>query len=62
MFVLVELINGYVKNLSAVSSSRDRELKHFQFTLQTKDEERRFVSFSQEKHKLLSKIQAKNKL
>ena len=57
---LVELINGYMKNLSAVSPSRDRKSKYFQFTLQTKDEERRVVSFSPEKHKLLSKIQAKN--
>ena len=57
---LVELINGYMKNLSTVSPSRDRKSKYFQFTLQTKDEERRVVSFSPEKHKLLSKIQAKN--
>ena len=45
MFVLVELINGYVKNLSAVSPSRDQKRKYFQFTLQTKNEERRVVSF-----------------
>ena len=57
---LVELINGYMKNLSTVSPSRDRKSKYFQFTLQTKDEERRVVSFSPEKHKILSKIQAKN--
>ena len=49
-----------MKNLPAVSPSRDRKRKHFQFTLQTKDEERRVVSFSPEKRKLLSKIQAKN--
>ena len=60
MFVLVELLNGHVKNLSVVSPSRDQKRKYFQFTLQTKDEERRVVSFSPEKHKLLLKIQAKN--
>ena len=60
MFVLVELSNGYVKNLSVVSPSRDRKRKYFQCTLQTKDEERRVVSFSPEKHKLLSKIPGKN--
>ena len=60
LFVLVELINGYVKDLSAVSPSRDRKCKYFQFTLQTKDEERRVASFSLEKHKHLSKIQTKN--
>ena len=60
MFVLVELINGYVKNLSTVFPSRVRKRKYFQFILQTKDEERRVVSFLTEKHKLLSKIQSKN--
>ena len=60
MFVLVELINGYVKNLSAVSPIRDQKRKYFQITLRTKDEERIVVSFFSEKHRLLSKIQAKN--
>ena len=60
MFVLVELINGYVKNLLAVSPIRDRKRKYFQITLQTKDEERIVVSSFSEKHRLLSKIQAKN--
>ena len=60
MFILVELINGYLKDLAAVSLSRDRKCKYFQFTLQTKDEERRVASFSLEKHKYLSKIQTKN--
>ena len=60
MFVLVELINGYVKNLTAVSPSRGQKRKYFQFTLQTKGE-RRVVSFSPEKHKLLSKIRVQCK-
>ena len=59
MFVLLELINGYVKNVSTVSPRRDRKRNYFQYTLRTKDEERRVVSFSPEKHKLLSKIQVK---
>ena len=59
MFVLVELINGYVKNVSTVSPRRDRKRNYFQYTSRTKDEERRVVSFSPEKHKLLSKIQVK---
>ena len=54
------MINGYGKNLSAVSPGRDQKLKYFQFTLQTKDKERRVVSFSPEKCKRLSKIQSKN--
>ena len=58
MFVLLELINGYVKNVSTDSPSRDRKRKYLQFTLRTKDE-RRVVSFAPEKHKLLSKIQVK---
>ena len=37
-----------------------RKCKYFQFTLQTKDEERRVVSFSPGKQKLLKKIQAKS--
>ena len=49
-----------MKKLSAVSPGRDQKLKYFQFTLQTKDKERRVVSFSPEKCKLLSKIQSKN--
>ena len=49
MFVLIELINGYVKNLSAVFPSRDRKRKYFQFTLQTKYQDRRVISFSPEK-------------
>ena len=57
---MFELINGYVKNLSAVSPIRDRKRKYFQITLQTKDEERIVVSFFSEKHRLLSKILAKN--
>ena len=60
MFVLVELINGYVKNLTAVSPSRGQKRNYFQFTLQTKGE-RRVVSFSSEKHKLLSKIRVQCK-
>ena len=59
MFVLLELINRYVKNVSTVSPRRDRKRNYFQYTLRTKDEERRVVSFSPEKHKLLSKIQVK---
>ena len=54
------MINGYVKKLSAVSPGRDQKLKYFQFTLETKDKERRVVSFSPEKCKRLSKIQSKN--
>ena len=49
-----------MKNLSAVSPIRDRKRKYFQITLQTKDEERIVVSSFSEKHRLLSKIQAKN--
>ena len=49
MFVLLELINGYVKNVSTVSPRRDRKRNYFQYTLRTKDEERRVVSFSPEK-------------
>ena len=49
-----------MKNLSAVSPIRDRKRKYFQITLQTKDEERIVVSFFSEKHRLLSKILAKN--
>ena len=59
MFVLVELSNGYVKNLSVVSPSRDRKRKYFQCTLQTKDEERRVVSFSPENINFCQKFQAK---
>ena len=59
--VFVELINGYEKNLSAVFPSRDQNRKYFQCTLQRKvNEVRKVVSFSPEKHKLLSNIQAKN--
>ena len=60
MFALVELINACVKNSSAASPSRNRKRKYFQFTLQTKDEERRVVSFLPEKHKHLPKIKAKH--
>ena len=49
-----------MKNLSAVSPIRDRKRKYFQITLQTKDEEKIVVSSFSEKHRLLSKIQAKN--
>ena len=49
-----------MKNLSAVSPIRDRKRKYFQITLQTKDEERIVVSSFSEKHRLLSKILAKN--
>ena len=49
-----------MKNLSAVSPIRDRKRKYFQITVQTKDEERIVVSSFSEKHRLLSKIQAKN--
>ena len=59
MFVLVELINGYVKNLSAVSPSRDRKRKYFQFTLQTKDEERRAVWFWPENINFCKKFKPK---
>ena len=49
-----------MKSLSAFSPGRDQKFKYFQFTLQTKDKERRVVSFSPEKYKFLSKIQSKN--
>ena len=49
-----------MKNLSAVSPIRDRKRKYFQITVQTKDEERIVVSSFSEKHRLLSKILAKN--
>ena len=60
MFVLVELINGYVKNLSTASPSKEKNRKYFQLILQTNNEERSVVSFLPSKHKLLSKSQAKS--
>ena len=55
-FLLVNFIDGYVRNVTAISPSRDRNRKYFQFTLQGKEEEKRVVSFSPE---LLLKIQNK---
>ena len=57
---LVELIYGYVKNLSEASPSKEKNRKYFQLTLQTNNEERSAVSFLPFKHKLLSKSQAKS--
>ena len=57
-FVIVNLTNGYVKNLSPVKPfNNDRIRSYFHFHLQTEDDEARVVSFSLEKHKLLEKIQ-----
>ena len=57
-FVIVNLTNGYVKNLSPVEPfNNDRKRSYFHFDLQTEDDETREVSFSPEKHKLLEKIQ-----
>ena len=57
-FVIVNLTNGYVKNLSPVEPfNNDRKRSYFHFDLQTEDDETRVVSFSPEKHKLLEKIQ-----
>ena len=57
-FVMVNLTNGYVKNLSPVKLfNNDRKGSCFHFHLQTEDEETRLVYFSREKHKLLEKIQ-----
>ena len=57
-FVMVNLTNGYVKNLSPVKLfNNDRKRSCFHFHLQTEDEETRLVYFSRKKHKLLEKIQ-----
>ena len=57
-FVIVNLANGYVKNLSPVEPfNNDRKRSYFHFDLQTEDDETTVVSFSLEKHKLLEKIQ-----
>ena len=45
--------------MTAISLSRDRKRKCFQFTLQDKQEENWVVSFSPKRHKLLLKIQVK---
>ena len=56
--VIVNLTNGYVKNLSPVKPfNNDRKRSYFHFHLQTEDDETRVVSFSPEKHKFLEKIQ-----
>ena len=58
VFVIVDLTNSYVKNLSPVKpSNNDRKRSYFHFHLQTEDDETRVVSFSPEKHKLLEKMQ-----
>ena len=59
LFLLVNFIDGYVRNVTAISPSPDRKRKYFQFILQGKEEEKRVVSFSPKKHKLLLKIQNK---
>ena len=57
-FVIVNLTNGYAKNLSPVKPFRiDRKRGYFHFYLQTENGETKVVSFSPEKHKLLEKIQ-----
>ena len=57
-FVIVNLTNGYVKNLSLVKPfNNDRKRSYFHFHLQTEDDETRVVSFAPEKRKLLKKIQ-----
>lgn len=47
--------------MTAISPSRDRKRKCFQFTLQDKQEENWVVSFSPKRHKLLLKTQVKQK-
>ena len=57
-FVIVNLTNYYMKNLSPVKPlNKDRKRSYFHSHLQTEDDETRVVSFSPEKHKLLEKIQ-----
>ena len=57
-FVVVNLTNGYVKNLSPVKSfNNDRKQSYFHFHLQTKITNQGWFFFSPEKHKLLEKIQ-----
>ena len=60
IFVIVSFIDAYVKSLSTVSYSCNKRRKYFQVTLQSKDKKIRCLSFSSEKHKLLSKIQNNN--
>ena len=61
-FVIVNIANGYMKNLSPVKPfNNDRKGSYFHFHLQTKDVETRVVSFSPEKHKLLEKKKKKKK-
>lgn len=54
-FLLVSFLDGFVGNVTAVSLICDRNRKYFKFTLQGNDEEKRALSFSPKKHKLLLK-------
>ena len=59
-FVIVNLTNGYVKNLSPVKLfNNDRKQSHFRFHLQTEDGKTMVAFFSVEKRKLLQKIKIK---
>ena len=59
-FVIVNLTNGYVKNLSPVKLfNNDRKQSYFHFHLQTEDGKTTVAFFSLEKRKLLQKIKIK---
>ena len=56
LFIDKATLNGYVKELTVVSPSRDWKCRLFDFTIQTSDDEQRVACLNREKHKLLSKI------
>ena len=58
-FLLVNFIDGHVRNVTTISRTRDRKREYFQLNLKGKNEEKRIMPFSPEKHKLLLKIKKK---